>query len=114
MTIEMTEELMIERIKKRMANDRTISVNTVYDFKRKLDRSPVTKLLVKMLIDSENQRLHKQNNMSKLHDEIKELKKSLQGVKDRRQILKDEIEQYKAKLNDREYISRICNYYKKT
>jgi hypothetical protein len=114
MTIEMTKELMIERIKKRMAKDKNISINVIYDFKRKLDRNPLTKLLVDMLIESENQRLHKQSKITELQEEIKYLNTCLRATLPRRQIMKDEMEQYKSQLNDRDYISNICNYYKKT
>lgn len=113
MTIEMTEELMIERIQKRMLKEEKISRNAMYDFKRRVDRSPMIKLLVSMLVDSENQRLHKQSTMSELHNEIKHLNKCLSSTAARRQVLKDDIEQLKRKLNDKEYISNVCNYYKR-
>tara|TARA_R110000737_G_C14382185_1_gene450734 strand:- start:284 stop:661 length:378 start_codon:yes stop_codon:yes gene_type:complete len=73
MTIDMDKEKVIDKIKRRMEKCKNITLNQFYDFKRRLDRNPIMTLLVNMLIDSENKRLHQQTLVSEYHDDIKHL-----------------------------------------
>ena len=91
MTIDMDKETMIDKIKKKMAECKNITINQIYDFRRRLDRSPIMTLLVDMLIDSEIKRLHQQSLVSNYHAENKHLNMCIRGKIQEIQIKDDEI-----------------------
>ena len=68
---------VIPKIKRSMKKDKKITQDQIYDYNRRVERSPVLRVHVELLQQAENQRKRDRDELRELRDEVKELNKHL-------------------------------------
>ena len=68
---------VIPKIKRFMKKDKKITQDQIYDYNRRVERSPVLRVHLELLQQAENQRIRDRDEIRELREELNEHKKHL-------------------------------------
>ena len=68
---------VITKIKRRMEKDDNVSKDQIYDYNRRVERSPVLRIHLELLQQAENQRIRDRDELNELRAELKDCKTHL-------------------------------------
>lgn len=74
-------KIVIAKIKRKMKKDDNISQDQIYDYKRRIERSPILRVHLELLQSYENQRIRDRDELRSLREEVNLSKQSLSGWK---------------------------------
>ena len=86
---------VIKKIKRRMKKDDKISKDQIWDYNRRVERSPILRVHLELLQQAENQRIRDRDELRELRAELKDYKTHLSSWHSRYKEEKKEKEKYK-------------------
>ena len=100
---------VIPKIKRSMKKDKKITQDQIYDYNRRVERSPVLRVHVELLQQAENQRIRDKDKLKELRAELEDYKQGLSVWKSNYEYSKKRlIDEWGVKSYEYEVVYGLC------